>query len=78
MAGQRKSKTFGGSSLPLESVFHEKYEIKSLKHGNTGLVLYKFPSKNYNWEGCWTSDLESAKTGVEKFLLQRKSKKFSK
>ena len=78
MAGQRKSKTFGGTSLPLESVFHEKYEIKSLKHGNTGLVLYKFPSKNYNWEGCWTSDLESAKTGVEKFLLQRKSKKFSK
>tara|TARA_R100001163_G_C4906932_1_gene92981 strand:+ start:328 stop:564 length:237 start_codon:yes stop_codon:yes gene_type:complete len=78
MPGQRKSKTFGGTSLPLESVFHQEYEIKSLKHGNTGLVLYKFPSKNYNWEDCWTSDLESAKTGVEKFLLQRKSKKSSK
>ena len=75
MSGLKKSKTFGGTSLPLESVFHEKYEIKSLKHGNTGHVLYNYPNKMYNWEGCWTSDLESAKTGVEKFLQSQKKKK---
>ena len=33
MSGQKKSKTFGGTSLPLESIVHEGYEIKSLKHG---------------------------------------------
>ena len=75
MSGQRKSKTFGGTSLPLESIVHEDYEIKSLKHGNTGLVLYKYPSKMYNWEHCWTSDLENAKTGVEKYLQHTKTKK---
>ena len=52
-----------------------EYEIKSLKHGNTGHVLYKYPNKMYNWEDCWTSDLESAKTGVEKFLQSQKKKK---
>tara|TARA_A100001515_G_scaffold62204_1_gene49026 strand:- start:637 stop:873 length:237 start_codon:yes stop_codon:yes gene_type:complete len=78
MSGQKKSKTFGGISLPLESFFHEGYEIKSLKHGNTGHVLYKFPNKMYNWEGCWTSDLESAKTGVEKYLQHLKIKKSQK
>tara|TARA_R100001163_G_scaffold6150_1_gene7030 strand:+ start:422 stop:661 length:240 start_codon:yes stop_codon:yes gene_type:complete len=75
MSGQKKSKTFGGTSLPLEPIVHEDYKIESLKHGNTGLVLYKYPSKMYNWEGCWTSDLESAKTGVEKFLQSQKKKK---
>ena len=78
MSGQKKSKTFGGTSLSLEPIVHEGYEIQSLKHGNTGLVLYKYPSKMYNWEGCWTSCIESAKTGVEKFLQQSKNKKTSK
>ena len=78
MAGQKKSKTFGGTSLPLESIVHEGYEIKSLKHGNTNIVLYKYPSKLYNWEECWTSDLENAKNGVEKFLQHTKNKKNSK
>ena len=31
----------------------------------------------YNWEDCWTSDLESAKTGVEKFLQSQKKKKIT-
>ena len=78
MSNQRKSKTFGGTSLPLESIVHEGYEIKSLKHGNTGLVLYKYPSKMYSWEECWTSDLENAKTGVDKYLQHTKNKKTSK
>tara|TARA_R100001440_G_scaffold32778_3_gene51550 strand:- start:10378 stop:10614 length:237 start_codon:yes stop_codon:yes gene_type:complete len=75
MSGQKKPKVFGGTSLSLESIFYEGYEIKSLKHGNTGLVLYKYPNKLYKWEGCWTSCIESAKTGVEKFLQQTKNKK---
>ena len=76
MPGQRKSKTFGGTSLPLESVFHQEYEIKSLKHGNTGHVLYKFPSKAHDWEPCWTMDLQTAKNGVEKYNqhLEKKEK----
>jgi hypothetical protein len=78
MPGQKKSKTFGGTSLPLESIVHEGYERKSLKHGNTNIVLYKYPSKLYNWEECWTSDLENAKNGVEKFLQHTKNKKNSK
>ena len=67
MPGQRKSKTFGGTSLPLESVFHQEYEIKSLKHGNTGHQLYRFPSKAHDWENCWTMDLQSAQSGVLKY-----------
>ncbi len=29
-------------------------------------------------KGCWTSDLENAKTGVEKYLQQTKNKKIFK
>ena len=43
------------------------YEIKSLKHGNTGHILYKFPSKTHGWEECWTMDLQTAKSGVIKY-----------
>ena len=75
MSGQKKPKTFGGTSLPLESIFHEEYEIKSLKHGNTGHVLYRYPSKNPNWENCWTSNLEDAKNGILKYQQYLKNKK---
>tara|TARA_R100000458_G_scaffold58812_1_gene67689 strand:+ start:2110 stop:2337 length:228 start_codon:yes stop_codon:yes gene_type:complete len=43
------------------------YEIKSLKHGNTGHVLFSFPSKVHDWEICWTMDLQTAKSGVLKY-----------
>ena len=43
------------------------YEIKSLKHGNTGHVLFSFPSKAHDWEVCWTMDLQTAKSGVIKY-----------
>ena len=45
MSGQKKSKTFGGTSLPLESIVHEGFEIKSLKHGDTGLVYINIQAK---------------------------------
>ena len=75
MRNQKKLKYKGGPSEILDPIVFAGYEIKSLKHGNTGLVLYKYPNKMYNWEDCWTSDLESAKTGVEKFLQSQKKKK---
>ena len=74
----RKFRYKGKPSEKRESIEFEGYQIQVLKHGNTGLVLYKYPSKMYNWEGCWTSCIESAKTGVEKFLQQTKNKKTSK
>ena len=43
------------------------YEIKSLKHGNTGHVLYSFPSKAHDWERCWTMDLQTAKASIIKY-----------
>ena len=67
MRTQKKLKYRGGSSEILESLTHAGYEIKSLKHGNTGHVLYKYPSKAHNWEPCWTMDLQTAKNGIEKY-----------
>ena len=43
-----------------------KAEIAT-KHGNTGHILYRFPSKAHNWENCWTMDLQTAKSGVMKY-----------
>jgi len=66
----RQSKKFryrGGPSEPLASIVFSNYEIKSLKHGNTGHVLYRFPSKSHDWENCWTMDLQAAKNGVSKY-----------
>ena len=76
MRTQKKLKYRGGPSEILESLTHANYEIKSLKHGNTGHVLYKFPSKTHNWEPCWTMDLQTAKNGIEKYNqhLEKKEK----
>ncbi len=58
----------------LEDIEFNGYTIKSIKHGNTGHVLYKFPSKAHNWEDCWTMDLATAKNNISKYKLQTKSK----
>lgn len=63
----KKAKYRGGPSEILESIQHEDYEIKCLKHGNTGHILYRFPSEEHDWEGCWTLDLKTAKKGVTKY-----------
>jgi hypothetical protein len=63
----KKLKYRGGPSELLEPIVFSNYEIKSLKHGNTGHVLYKAPSKAYDWEDCWTMDLQTAKNGVLKY-----------
>jgi hypothetical protein len=67
MKVRKQFKYRGGPSEILESIEFEGYKIKSLKHGNTGHVLYRFPSAAHDWEGCWTMDLETAKKGVSKY-----------
>jgi len=63
----KKLRYRGGPSEILDSVIFSDYEIKSLKHGNTGHVLFKYPSKVYDWEDCWTMDLQTAKNNVLKY-----------
>jgi len=72
MRQAKKFKYRGEKSEILDSIIHEGYEIKSLKHGNTGHILYKFPSKAHDWEMCWTMDLQTAKSGVTKYLSKHK------
>jgi len=75
-----KKLTYRGTpSEILPSILFSDYEIKSLKHGNTGHTLFCFPSKAHNWERCWTLDLQTAKTGIIKYQqhLEKDSKKTS-
>ena len=67
MRSSKKINYRGGPSEPLASIIFAGYEIKSLKHGNTGNVLFRFPSKAHDWEPCWTMDLQTAKSGVIKY-----------
>lgn len=70
MTKGKKFRYKGTQSEILDSIEFNGYEIKSLKHGNTGHVLYRFPSEEHDWEGCWTMDLETAKKGVNKYKKQ--------
>ena len=63
----KKFKYRGQASEILDPIKFEGHEIRSLKHGNTGHILYRFPSEEHEWEGCWTMDLETAKKGVAKY-----------
>lgn len=72
MRQAKKFKYRGEKSEILDSIIHEGFEIKSLKHGNTGHVLYKYPSKAHDWELCWTMDLQTALSGVSKYLAKNK------
>jgi len=74
MRHQKKLRYRGGPSEILESIQFAGYEIKSLKHGNTGHTLYSFPSKIHGWENCWTMDLQTAKIGVTKFNQRHENK----
>jgi hypothetical protein len=57
----------GKPSQILESIEYQGYEIKVLKHGNTGHTLYRAPRLE-DLEPCWFMDLETAKKGVHKLL----------
>ncbi len=67
MKQAKKLRYRGGPSEILDPIIFSDYEIKSLKHGNTGHTLFKFPSKAHDWEECWTMDLQTAKNGVLKY-----------
>ena len=75
MRAQKKLKYKGKPSEPLDSIIYSNYEIKSLKHGNTGQTLYRYPSKIHDWENCWTMDLQAAKSGVLKYQEHLKEDK---
>ena len=75
MSGSKNFKYKGQASEILDPIIFSDYEIKSLKHGNTGHILFKYPSKNHNWENCWTQNLEDAKNGVLKYQHHLKNKK---
>ena len=57
----------GEPSEILEPIEFEGIEIRSLKHGNTGHILYYAPSEAHEWEYCWTMDLQTAKNGILKY-----------
>ena len=65
MRDTKKVKFKGKPSEPMESIMFEGYEIKVLRHGNTGHVLYRAPRQE-DGEPCWTMDLQTAKNGVLK------------
>ena len=67
MRQAKKLRYRGGPSEILDPILFSDYEIKSLKHGNTGHILFKFPSKAHDWEECWTMDLQTAKNGVLRY-----------
>lgn len=68
MARNTKQIRFKGKpSEPLDDIEFEGYTIKSLRHGVTGHILYCSPNEDYDWEGCWGMDLETAKKNVLKF-----------
>ena len=75
MRSQKKLKYRGKPSEPLESIIYSDYEIKSLKHGNTGHTLYRYPSKMHDGEICLTMDLQAAKSGVLKYQEHLKEDK---
>lgn len=75
MASTKNLKYKGQASEVLDPIIFSNYEIKSLKHGNTGHILFRYPSKNHNWENCWTANLEDAKNGIIKYQQHLKNKK---
>lgn len=63
----KKFRYQGEPSEILEPIEFEGIEIRSLKHGNTGHILYYAPSEAHEWEYCWTMDLQTAKNGILKY-----------
>lgn len=67
MARNTKVRFRGKPSEILEPIDFQGYSIPSLRHGNTGHILYCYPSKEYDWEPCWGMDLETAKKSVARY-----------
>lgn len=67
MARSTKIRFRGKPSETLEPIDFNGYSIECLRHGNTGHVLYRYPSKEYDWEPCWGMDLETAKKSILRY-----------
>ena len=59
----KKLKYKGQASEILDPIEFEGVTIKSLKHGNTGQILFRYPRKE-DGEPCWTTDIDSAKSSI--------------
>ena len=60
MKSQKFSRDITEPSEILDPIIHLDCEIKTIKHGN------------HNWENCWTSDIQTAKTGIAKYSQHMK------
>ena len=56
----------------LESIEFEGVTIKSLKHGNTDQILFRYPRKE-DGEPCWTTDIDRAKSNILYLKQYRKN-----
>ena len=63
MSKDKKLKYKGNPSELLESFEFEGVIIKSLKHGITGQILFRYPRKE-DGEPCWTTDIDRAKSSI--------------
>ena len=59
----KKLKYKGQASEILDPIEFEGVNIKSLKHGNTGQILFRYPRKE-DGEPCWTTDIDRAKSSI--------------
>ena len=59
----KKLKYKGQASEILDPIEFEGVTIKSLKHGNTGQILFRYPRKE-DGEPCWTTDIDIAKSSI--------------
>ena len=59
----KKLKYKGQASEILDPIEFEGVIIKTLKHGNTGQILFRYPRKE-DGEPCWTTDIDRAKSSI--------------
>ena len=68
----KKLKYKGEASEILDPFEFEGVTIKSLKHGNTGQILFRYPRKE-DGEPCWTTDIDRAKSSILYLKQNRRS-----
>ena len=72
MSKDKKLKYKGNPSEILDPIEFEGIIIKSLKHGNTGQILFRYPRKE-DGEPCWTTDIDRAKSSIIYWKQNRRS-----
>ena len=72
MSKDKKLKYKGNPSEILDPIEFEGIIIKSLKHGNTGQILFRYPRKE-DGEPCWTTDIDRAKSSILYWKQNRRS-----